>query len=226
MIAHRLAQLSSRIDAACQRSGRPRDPIRLVAVSKKFPARAVKEAWTAGLVDFGENYAQEMLQKQSELADLSLRWHFIGALQTNKVKQLVGRVFLFHAVDSQRLIAEIAKRFESGTRPSILLAVSLAGEAQKTGAKPDELPELLASCAECGIECLGLMTMPPLPKQPEDSRVYYRRLRELRDRVATAAAPLPELSMGTSGDVEVAVEEGATLIRVGQALFGPRPVQR
>jgi len=229
-MVERLAGLRERIAASAAAVGRDPSSIELVAVSKRHPAAAVAAVCRAGVMDVGENYAQEMVAKMDALAGepacASLRWHFIGRLQRNKARLVVGRAALIHAVDSIELAREIARRAgDAGCAPQpILLAVSSAGEVQKTGALPAELPALLAGVGELeALDCRGLMTMPPWPERPEDSRPYYRSLRQLRDRLATPGRPLPILSMGTTGDLEVAVEEGATLVRVGTAIFGPRP---
>lgn len=227
-IASRLAEVRERIARAADAAGRDPAAIRLVAVSKLHPAAAVAAACRAGVTDVGENYAQEMAAKIDALAGdpacASLAWHFIGRLQRNKARVVVGRAALIHAVDSIELAREIARRAAAGAVQPILVAVSAAGEAQKTGVDAGALPELLAALGELpAVECRGLMTMPPLPERAEDSRPYFRALRELRDRLATDARPLPVLSMGTTADLEVAVEEGATLVRIGTALFGARP---
>lgn len=225
-LSARVASVRARIARAADAAGRDPSSVELVAVSKLHPAAAVAAAARAGIRDVGENYAQEMVGKIDELASDpacgGLRWHFIGRLQRNKARVVVGRAALIHAVDSVELAREIARR--ASGRQAILVAVSAAGEAQKTGVDPSALPGLLAAIAELpALECRGLMTMPPWPDQPEDSRPYFRALRELRDRLATAERPLEVLSMGTTGDLEVAVAEGATLVRVGTALFGARP---
>jgi pyridoxal phosphate enzyme (YggS family) len=228
-IAARLAELEERIGRAAERAGRAAAEVALVAVSKLHPAALVAEACRAGVRHFGESYAQELVGKMDALAGdpdcAAVSWHFIGRLQKNKAKLVVGRAALIHAVDSIELAREIDRRAAaSGLVQPILVAVSAAGEAQKTGVDPAQAGELLdAIGALAAVDCRGLMTMPPWPESPEDSRPYYRDLVRLRDRLATAARPLPHLSMGTSGDLEVAVEEGATLVRVGTALFGPRP---
>lgn len=154
-----------------------------------------------------------------------LRWHFIGTLQRNKAKLVVGRAALIHAVDSLALARTIDRLAETqGRVQPVLVAVNVGGEAHKSGVDPAEARALLAALAELAhVACVGLMTMPPLARTPEDNRACFRRLRALRDDLRTPAQPLAELSMGTTGDFEVAVEEGATLVRVGTALFGPRP---
>lgn len=228
-LAARLAALRERIARAADRAGRPAAAVTIVAVSKRHPPARVIEACRAGIADVGENYAQELVGKMEAVAGepacAALAWHFIGRLQRNKARLVVGRAALVHAVDSIELAREIDRRAaERGLRQPILIAVSAAGEAQKTGVDPARAGELLAALDELrSVDCRGLMTMPPWPETPEDSRRYFRDLREIRDRLATAARPLPHLSMGTTGDLEVAVEEGATLVRVGTALFGPRP---
>ena len=228
-IGARLADLLARIAAAAARAGRRPGEVGLVAVSKRHPPELVAAAARAGVTDLGENYAQELVGKMDALAGdpaaRGLAWHFIGRLQRNKVRLVVGRVALIHAVDSIELAREIDRRAaEAGRVQPILIAVSAAGEAQKTGVDPDALGRLLEEIAGLSaLDCAGLMTMPPWPDAPEDSRRYFRELCEIRDRHATPDRPLPHLSMGTTGDLEVAVEEGATLVRVGTALFGPRP---
>ncbi len=228
-LAARLADLEGRIGRAAARAGRPAAEVAIVAVSKRHPIDRIAAACRAGITRVGENYAQELASKMDALAGdpacAALGWHFIGRLQRNKVRLVVGRVALIHAVDSIELAGEIARRAgERGLVQPILVAVSAAGEAQKTGVDPDRLGPLLDEVAGlASLECRGLMTMPPWPERPEDSRRYFRDLREIRDRLATPDRPLPDLSMGTTGDLEVAVEEGATLVRVGTALFGPRP---
>lgn len=191
--------------------------VTLVAVSKTQPASAVREAHAAGQRDFGENYVQEWREKAEALADLpDLTWHFIGSLQTNKVKYLAGRVGMIHTVDRAELGREISKRWEkAGARARVLVEVNLGGEASKGGCAEGAVPglvELLRGLP--AIEVVGLTCIPP----PEDDpRPHFRTLRGLRDRLG-----LRELSMGMSGDYPVAIEEGATLVRVGTAIFGER----
>jgi PLP dependent protein len=192
--------------------------VTLVAVSKTQPADAIREAYSAGQRDFGENYAQEWREKADALADLAgLRWHFIGALQTNKVKYLAGRVHAIHTVDRAELARELSKRFLArGAVARAFLEVNTGGEASKAGCAPDAAPALADEVrALPAIELVGLMTIPP---PEEDPRPHFRLLRGLRDRLG-----LRELSMGMSADWRVAVEEGATVIRVGTAIFGERP---
>jgi hypothetical protein len=192
-------------------------------VSKTHPASAIREAAAAGATDFGENYAQELATKQAELAD-TMRWHFIGRLQRNKAKLVAGKVALVHAVDSEELAAELAKR-AAQVQP-ILLAVNLGGEATKGGVTAETaaaLAQRIAAIANVRLD--GLMTMPPPNDDPEASRPVFDALRDLRDRIAgELGRPLPVLSMGMSGDFEVAIQCGATHVRIGTAIFGRRPV--
>lgn len=224
-IAARLAEVRERVARAAVRAGRAAGEVAIVGVAKRHPVEAIAAAVRAGLTDIGENYAQEMVAKMDALAGTPIAWHFIGRLQKNKARLVVGRAALIHAVDSIELAREIARRAaERAVVQPILVAVSAAGEAQKTGVDPAAAGALLDGIAELpALDCRGLMTMPPWPEAPEDSRPYFRDLRHVRDRLASPGRPLPHLSMGTTGDLEVAVEEGATLVRVGTALFGPRP---
>jgi pyridoxal phosphate enzyme (YggS family) len=225
-IADRYEDVCARVAAAAERAGRDPDDVTIVAVTKKFLVNTIDQARAAGITDVGENYAQELAAKYDVLPRAEeLIWHFIGHLQRNKVKQVIGRADLIHTVDSERLAREIDKRAaaEDEIQP-ILIEVNLAGEESKSGIAVAEVEPLLEVIYGLeAIQCVGFMVMPPWPKTPEDNRSWFARLRELRDRLATDEHPLRELSMGTSGDFEVAVEEGATLVRVGTAIFGPRP---
>jgi pyridoxal phosphate enzyme (YggS family) len=224
-IADRLAEVRARVAQAAARVGRRPDDVAIVGVAKRHPVESIAAAARAGLTDVGESYAQEMAAKMDALPGAPIAWHFIGRLQRNKVKLVVGRAALVHAVDSIDLAHEIARRAaERGVVQPILVAVSAAGEAQKTGVDPAEAGALVDAIAALpALEVRGLMTMPPWPESAEDSRPYFRDLRRIRDDLARPGRPLPHLSMGTTGDLEVAVEEGATLVRVGTALFGARP---
>lgn len=221
-IAERLASVRERIARAAERAGRGTEAVTLVAVSKRKPAGDIAAALDAGCRDFGENYVQELVDKASEMSEREgLRWHFIGHLQRNKVKILLGvpQLVLLHGVDSPRLIAELDKR---ASRPmEVLLQVELGGEASKSGCQPGELGALLEAVdrAERVAAC-GLMCMPP-PGDPEAARPFFAELRQLRDAHG-GSERLPHLSMGMSHDFEVAIEEGATIVRVGSAIFGPR----
>jgi hypothetical protein len=226
-IADRLTGIRARIDAAARSAGRDPSSVRLVAVSKTFPADAVREAYEAGQRDFGENRVQEALQKMSGSADLPIRWHLLGHLQTNKARKAASAFAMIQSVDSVELLQKLDDAaVESGQAPELLIQVDLAGEATKFGAPLPEVPRLLEAAAACrAARVVGLMTLPPVPDTPEDSRPWFRRLRDLRDgwqASGTPAAMLRELSMGMSGDFEVAVQEGATLVRIGTAIFGSR----
>jgi pyridoxal phosphate enzyme (YggS family) len=229
-IAGQLTRVRARIDAAARAAARPPESIRLVAVSKTFPSAAIREARLAGQLDFGENKVQEGLQKITESADLSIRWHLLGHLQRNKVRKAVAGFGTIQSVDSLDLLTRIdAVAAELGRSPDLLLQVDLAGETTKFGADPDAVREMLDGATTLrAARVVGLMTIPPVPDSPEEARPWFRQLRELRDRWIAAGVPphlLRELSMGMSGDFEVAIEEGATIVRVGTAIFGSRHVQ-
>ncbi len=201
---------------AAVRAGLPAG-VTLVAVSKTQPVEAIREAYAAGQRDFGENYAQEWREKADALAGLAdLRWHFIGALQTNKVKYLAGRVAAIHTVDRVELAREISKRFAAkGATARVYLEVNVGGEASKSGCAPADAPALAAAVRGLpSVEVVGLMTIPPAE---EDPRPHFQALRALRDRLGLAG-----LSMGMSSDWSIAVEEGSTCVRVGTAIFGAR----
>src|SRR3954467_14413095 len=220
----RLAAVRAGIAAAEARSGRPPGAAELVAVSKGHPPEAIAEAVAAGQTLFGESRVQEARVKMSE-ASGSARWHFIGHLQKNKVRQALPLFELIESIDSLELARDVDRiAAELGLRPRILLEGNVAGEASKHGFAPDALRrEMETLLALPRLEIEGLMTVPPLAPEAEDSRRYFVQLRELREALEREfAAGLPALSMGMSGDYEVAVEEGATLVRVGTALFGRR----
>ena len=220
-----LTRIRSRIDQACKRSGRQPDSVRLMAVSKNQSPERVAEAASAGLTLFGENRIQEAKVK-IPLCPSQLEWHFIGHLQSNKSRDAVSLFHVVQGVDSLALAEELQKQAIKQARSlPILLEVNVAGESSKFGWNPDRLlAELLQLNALNRLEVHGLMTIAPYAVDPEQVRPIFRRLRELRDRCTDLlGAPLPVLSMGMSGDLEVAIEEGATLVRVGTALFGERP---
>jgi hypothetical protein len=235
-IARGVDEVRARIAAACRRVGRDPAEVGLLAISKLHPAAAVQAAYDAGVRDVGENFAQELAAKLAELgagpacpggrASPDLRWHFVGRLQRNKVKLVVGRACLIHAVDGADLASEIGRRAAAAGRTQpVLVAVNVGGEDQKSGVAPAALPDLLAHLDRLpAVVCAGLMTMPPLVDDAEQNRVHFAALRQLRDRHRSPERPLAALSMGTTSDYEVAVEEGATLVRVGTAIFGARPV--
>ena len=226
-VAVRLSDVRARIDAAARGAGRDPSSVRLVAVSKTFPIDAVREAFAAGQRDFGENRVQEALEKIEAARDLDARWHLLGHLQTNKAKKAAPAFAMIQSVDSVELLRKLdAAAVEAGVAPELLVQVDLAGEATKFGARPEEVPAILEAAAGCrAAQVVGLMTIPPIPDTPEDARPWFRRLRELRDGWLSGGHPagmLRELSMGMSGDFEVAVAEGATIVRVGTAIFGSR----
>jgi pyridoxal phosphate enzyme (YggS family) len=212
---------------AAARAHRDPSEILLIAVSKTFPIDAVRAAYDAGQRDFGENRVQEALQKIDASADMDIRWHLIGHLQSNKARKAAERIALIHSIDSVDLLRRIdAAAAAVGRRPQVLVQVDLAGEETKHGATPDMLPAIFAAARHCtAVGVSGLMLLPPLAENPEDARPWFRRLREERHRLLEAGVPvemLEQLSMGMSHDFEVAIEEGATMIRVGTAIFGAR----
>jgi PLP dependent protein len=213
-IAARLAKVRARLESACRSAGRDPASVTLVAVSKTVLPAACAEAVAAGQTILGENYAQELRDKAPRVA--GARWHFIGPLQRNKVKYVVGAAELIHAVDDEKLVAEIASRAgRLGLQQRCLVQVNVAGESQKSGCAPEALPALLAAfAARPEVRCEGLMCIPPADRDP---RPHFRRLREL-----AAEHGLRELSMGMSADFPEAIAEGATLVRVGTAIFGAR----
>jgi len=216
--------------AAARSAGRDPSTIRLVAVSKTFPVDAIREAYAAGQRDFGENRVQEVLQKITSAADLEIRWHLLGHLQTNKARKAGPAFAAIHSVDTVELLEKIdAAAADAGQTPELLIQVDLAGETTKFGASPDDVPRLFDAAASCrAARVSGLMTLPPVPESPEDARPWFRRLRGLRDQWLAAGVPAPmlqELSMGMSADFEVAIHEGSTIVRVGTAIFGSRHVQ-
>jgi len=198
-------------------------PVRIVAVTKAHGPDAVRAAQAAGLLDVGENRVQEALAKQELLRDVAVRWHLIGSLQRNKARQAAGRFALIHSVDRLELADELARRVPGGTRQAVLVEVNCSGEAQKGGVEPAALPALLERIAALpALELRGLMTMAPFTSDESAQRAAFSRLRAERDRMQAAGHTLPELSMGMSGDFPVAVEEGATMVRLGTLLFGER----
>ncbi|NVJ26935.1 YggS family pyridoxal phosphate-dependent enzyme [Myxococcus sp. AM011] len=218
-LAERLEAVRARVAAACARAGRPVESVTLVAVSKLKPAAMIREAYAAGQRDFGENYAQELRDKAVELADLEgLRWHAIGPLQTNKVKYVAKVASTFHALDRLEVARELSKRREGAGPLPCFVEVNVGGEATKSGLEPSALPDFLAQARELpGLRLVGLMSLPPPTDDEARARGYFQALRELARSHA-----LPELSMGTTHDFELAIEAGATRVRVGTAIFGER----
>jgi PLP dependent protein len=225
-IAENLQDIRQRIVRAAAAAGRDPGEVALVAVTKTKPAAALSEAYSCGQLVFGENYVQELVEKAAQLPD-SISWHFIGNLQSNKVRQIAGLVDLIHSVDRLSLAREIDRQWGAlGKRCDILIQVNISHEATKGGTSSAELLDLVrAAAALPNLRIVGLMTMPPFFDDPEAARPYFRALKELAGEVAAAKIPgveMRELSMGMSGDFEAAISEGATLVRVGSALFGGR----
>jgi pyridoxal phosphate enzyme (YggS family) len=222
--AETLQNVRRRIAGACERSGREPDSVSLVAISKTFPAERVREMVACGHDLFGENRVQEALAKIPEVG-AGARWHLVGHLQRNKARHSIGVFELIHSVDGLELARELDKRAAAaGVTQPILVQANLSSEETKHGVEGDRIDLLIDGILELGhLDLKGLMTIPPWPEDPEESRPWYVALRELRDRLATRTGrALAELSMGMTDDFEVAVEEGATLVRVGRALFGRR----
>ena len=227
-VAVRLAQVRARIRAAAHVADRPEDSVGLVAVSKLQEAAAIRAAFAEGQRAFGENYVQEALQKQAQLRDLPIEWHFIGRIQANKTRAIAEHFDWVHALADSHHARRLSEQRPAGAPPlRACLQVNLDAEATKGGVVPESLPALLDACAGLpGIRVVGLMTLPAPATGLELQRRPFRLLRELRDRLATPARPLDCLSMGMSDDLEAAITEGATLVRVGTAVFGPRPYNR
>jgi PLP dependent protein len=222
-LAARLEILERRIVSACAAVSRPRESVRLIAVSKKHPPEAIRAAYALGLRDFGENYAQELEQKAKSLTDLpELRLHFIGHLQSNKAKSVAAYACSIQTIDSPFLAREVAKRARSlGRHLEVLIEVNVGGEAQKHGCKPEDLDQVIkAIVTEPDLTLRGLMTMPPA--ELDAAKKAFDTLRTLQS-LHGGSLRLPELSMGMSDDLEVAIASGATMVRIGTALFGSRP---
>jgi hypothetical protein len=216
-----LTEVRRRIAAAAERAGRdPRD-ITLVGVSKYADDAAVFAAHGEGLTDFGENRAKEFVARSLLLPAAGVRWHFVGRLQSNKVRQVRPIASMLHSLDRPALAELWVKG--PGLPPPVLVQVNLAGEAQKGGVAPDEAAALVRGATALGLEVIGLMTVPPVGDRPDDSRPWFRLMRELRDRIRQDHPQVAELSMGMTDDFEVAVEEGATVLRIGRAIFDPVP---
>jgi len=225
-IAANIANIRARIDAACRRADRSPAEVRLIAVSKIKPAQQIDAAFACGQRRFGESYVQEFRDKSPEVQS-PVEWHFLGGLQSNKVKYLRGKVAMIHSVDRLSLAEEISRQWQKIDQSvDILLQVNIGEEPQKSGCAPAELEALVRPVAELpNLRLCGLMCLPPNFADPEQVRPYFRRMRELAEQLNRLRLPgvtLTELSMGMSDDFEVAVEEGATLVRVGTAIFGER----
>ena len=221
-VALGLKRVRAELAAALASAGRAPDSARLVAVSKFHPASAIRAAYAEGQRDFGENYVQELEQKAAELADLSdLRWHMIGHLQRNKARAVVPLAALIHTVHSVELARELDKRANAPL--AVLVEVNVGGETQKSGCAPEALGELLQALGEAErVRCIGLMCVPPHTEDPSGSLAFFERLRALREQHG-GTERLPELSMGMSADLPYAIAAGASIVRVGTAIFGERP---
>ena len=221
----RLTEILGLIEKACHRVGRDPSGVKLLGASKTVPPYKLREFYSCGLNTFGENRVQEFLPKYEELKGLNIDWHFIGQLQSNKVKHLLGKVSLIHSVDRESLVREINKRAEKlGIVQSVLIEVNVGGEESKGGVDPAELyrlTEFILSQENLKLE--GLMTIPPYRENPEEVRPFFAKLRNLKENLEREMGlKLKHLSMGMSGDFEVAIEEGATIVRLGTRLFGKR----
>jgi PLP dependent protein len=226
-IASRLNEIRARVGEAATRAHRTPSDVRLIAVSKTFPIDAVRAAYDAGQRDFGENRVQEALQKIAVGADMEIRWHLIGHLQSNKARKAAEHCAVIHSIDSVELLRRVDQAATAISQPrELLVQVDLALEATKHGVTLDRLPAIFAAAGECSTaRVVGLMLLPPLAENPEDARPWFRQLRDQRDLLMAGGVPAPllrELSMGMSHDFEVAIEEGATMVRVGTAIFGAR----
>jgi len=225
-LADRVAQVKEDLATAARKAGRNPEDVSLVAVSKLHPGSDIRALAETGQIDFGENYVQEAIGKQEELADLNVNWHFIGGLQSNKAKFVAGKFGLVHSVDSRKLAQALHKKAESlGVTQDILIQVNIAGEVQKSGITVENLSSLADEVMEMnGVRVVGLMTMPPFFDEPERAKPVFSRLRELKEGLEKQLGKkLPHLSMGMTGDFVPAVEEGATLVRIGTRIFGVRP---
>jgi pyridoxal phosphate enzyme (YggS family) len=226
-IPARLTEIRARIGEAAARVGRSPADVRLIAVSKTFPLDAIRTAYDAGQRDFGENRVQEALQKIAATADTQIRWHLIGHLQSNKARKAAEQCALIHSIDSVDLLRRVdAAAAAAGRSIDVLIQADLALEETKHGAPLETLPAIFDLAGQCeAARVVGLMLLPPFAENPNDARPWFRRLRQERDFLAERGVPqrfLGELSMGMSHDFEVAVEEGATMVRVGSAIFGDR----
>ena len=226
MLRDDLQKVEKNIEAACKRAGRERSEVTLIAVGKTKPAEMLQEVYNTGIRDFGENKVQEMIDKYAVLPE-DIHWHMIGHLQRNKVKYLMGKTVLIHSVDSLRLAEEIsAQSVKHEVMTDILIEVNIAGEESKFGTSKEEALALVEAAAKLpNIHICGLMTIAPYVDDPEDNRKYFRGIRELSVDIKEKNidnVDMRILSMGMSGDYEVAIEEGATMVRVGSGIFGAR----
>jgi pyridoxal phosphate enzyme (YggS family) len=222
VICHKIQEIEQRLARACERAGRKREEVLLLGASKYANAEKIKEAYQCGVRAFGESRAQDFLKKFEELKDLPIDWHFIGNLQTNKVKYIIDKVSLIHSLDRRSLAEEIQKRAERlGKVQDVLIEVNVGKEETKGGVYEEDLEKLFEYCLSLkNLRVLGLMAIPPYKENPEEVRPYFVKLRKLKEKLEELyKIKLPHLSMGMSEDFEVAVEEGATIVRIGSAIF-------
>ena len=229
MLTENVIEVEKNIQAACDRAGRSREEVRLIAVSKTKPVSDIEEVLTTGILDYGENKVQELSDKYDVLPK-NIRWHMIGHLQRNKVKYLIGKTVLIHSVDSLRLAEQIEhEAAKADTIMNVLIEVNVAGEESKFGTTCNEAIELVRAVAALKhVKIKGLMTIAPFTDNPEDNRIYFKKLKQLSVDIKSKNidnVDMDELSMGMTGDYEVAIEEGATMVRVGTGLFGERNYQ-
>ena len=226
MIKENLEFVEENITRACEKAGRSRDEVTLIAVSKTKPVSDIRQAMDCGIKVFGENKVQEIKDKTEEIKE-PLNWHMIGHLQANKVKYLPGRVCMIHSVDNVKLAAEIEKQFAKADQViDVLIEVNMAHEESKFGLSPEEVPDFVKEISAFPhLNIRGLMTIAPYTEDPESNRVYFKGLRELKDKINSMnieGVNMDTLSMGMTGDYQVAIEEGATFVRVGTGIFGER----
>ncbi len=221
----KLEEVLERIEKACQRAGRKKEEVTLLGATKTVPPNVIKRFYECGLKVFGENRVQEFLKKYEDLSGLSIEWHFIGRLQSNKVKYIIDKVKLIHSLDRDSLLEELKKRASRlGIKANVLIEVNVGNEETKGGVKPEDLEAFFEKVLNAkDLEVLGLMCIPPYEEDPEKVRPYFAKMREFKEKLEEKfGVSLPHLSMGMSSDFEVAVEEGATIVRIGTLLFGER----
>jgi pyridoxal phosphate enzyme (YggS family) len=228
-ILDNIKNVKERIKRACERSGRNENEIKIVAVSKTFPSDFIKFAYEGGIRDFGENYVQEALKKINELKELKITWHFVGHLQKNKAKFIPGNFEYLHSLDSIELLKELEKRCSAAQKEiKVLVQINIGKEQTKSGIMPENVFEFFEKALEFEpkhVKICGLMIIPPPPKDKEDSRKYFRELMKIKEECARKGIPenmLAEISAGMSDDFEIAIEEGATIVRLGRAIFFER----
>ncbi len=224
MVAENLKNIKQRIAVACQKVGRNSEDITIIAVAKTFTAASIREAIAAGVLDIGENYVQELRKKREQIPDQYIHWHFIGHLQTNKIKYIADWIHMIHSVDSVELGVQLSKWMTKSQREiDILVEVNTSGENSKFGVSLEFAPYLIKDLRKLpNINVSGLMTLGSFSPNPEDCRPSFRKLRELKENLEEEGYSLPILSMGMTNDFEVAIEEGATIVRIGTAIFGSR----